>query len=214
MDQLVVFTRYPTPGKTKTRLIPALGAEGAARLQQQMTEHMLVQVKALAASYPLKAKIWFASDRALAETQQQLMQSWLGDDLDYQPQVEGDLGARMAHAFQGGFASGSDRIITIGTDCPGLDTVKLAQAFEQLHQHDLVLGPATDGGYYLIGLRRFVPELFQGIVWGTAEVFSRTVEIASRLQLSAAFLEPLTDIDRPDDLPIWEQIATNAIQSR
>lgn len=200
-DRLIIFTRYPEPGKAKTRLIPALGAEAAAELHRQMTEQTLAQVKRLQQSRSLTVEIWFAGgDRAQ-------MQTWLGADLIYQAQPEGDLGDRMAQAFQTAFYSGVKAAIIIGTDCPELTDVLLTEAFQALQQTDLVLGPATDGGYYLIGLRRMVPELFKTIAWSTDRVFQQTVDIASRLNLSLTTLPTLTDVDRPDDLPVWERFS-------
>jgi hypothetical protein len=200
VERLIVFTRYPEPGKTKTRLIPALGAEGATQLQRQMTNHTIAQVRELAGQCPLSVEVRYAGgDRSS-------MQTWLGADLDHQPQGEGDLGARMANAFQTAFAQGIERAVTIGTDCPDLNASLLTQAFEALRHHDLVLGPATDGGYYLIGLRRLVPELFVGVDWGTETVFRQTVEKAEALGLAIAYLAPLTDVDRPEDLGIWERV--------
>jgi uncharacterized protein len=197
---LIVFTRYPIPGKTKTRLIPALGAAGAAHLHRQMTEHTLAQVRQLRAD-GVAIEIHYAgvtADRELAD--------WLGADLVYRSQGDGDLGERMALSIETALQAGHDRVIIIGTDCPGLTTDILQLAFEQLHDRDLVLGPAIDGGYYLIGLRRFMPELFVGISWGTSTVRQQTIEIAIELGLSMGDLPLLADIDRPEDLPIWKQL--------
>jgi uncharacterized protein len=199
-ESLIVFTRYPIPGKTKTRLIPALGEAGAANLHRQMTEHTLAQVRQLRAD-GVAIEIHYAgiqSDRELAD--------WLGADLVYRGQGDGDLGDRMARSMKTAVEAGYDRVIIIGTDCPGLTTDILQLAFEQLHDRDLVLGPAIDGGYYLIGLRRFMPELFVGISWGTSMVRQQTIEIAIELGLSMGDLPLLADIDRPEDLPIWEQL--------
>lgn len=208
-DRLIVFTRYPQPGKAKTRLIPALGSEGAAALQRQMTEYTLRQVQRLLNQRAVSVEIWFAGTTD-AETDRRLMQDWLGSTWVYQPQASGNLGARMAQACQTAFAHGMERVVTIGTDCPGLTADKLTQAFQALQTSDLVLGPATDGGYYLIGLRRFVPELFAGIAWSTEKVLLQTIEIAQRLELSVAYLEVLTDIDRPEDLPHWQATLATA----
>jgi uncharacterized protein len=199
---LILFTRYPQPGTTKTRLIPALGAEGAALLQRQMTEHTLRQVAQLVQTEPIAVEIWFAGSPETEEHAQ--MQQWLGADWSYQAQSTGDLGDRMAQAFQSAFASGAERVVIIGSDCPQLDADRLSQAFRSLQTHDLVLGEATDGGYYLIGLRQFAAELFVGIDWSTDRVLSQTLAIANQKMLAIALLEPLTDIDRPEDLPIWE----------
>lgn len=216
-NHLIIFTRYPQPGKTKTRLIPALGAEGAAILQRQMTEYTLRQVRQLIASCPVTVEIWYATsqprinpqsdpDKGETADDRSLMQHWLGDEWNYQAQRNGDLGERLIDAFEAAFTAGAERVVAIGTDCPGLDTEKLQQAFAVLQEKDLVLGKATDGGYYLIGLRRSTPALFQGIDWGTAAVLQQTVTVATSLNLDITFLEPLTDIDRPEDLEIWQRI--------
>lgn len=213
--RLIVFTRHPQPGKAKTRLIPALGAEDASNLQRQMTEHTLRQVERLQTrqsqagkftdSHALSVEIWFAGTDS-PELDRQRMQSWLGQKWDYRSQPTGDLGERMAQAFQTAFRDGIKHAITIGTDCPGLDTNRMEQAFWLLQSHDLVLGPATDGGYYLIGLSQFVPELFTGIAWSTSDVLQQTVQIAEQLGLKIAYLDALTDVDRPEDLPAWEAV--------
>jgi uncharacterized protein len=198
-QQLIIFTRYPEPGKTKTRLIAALGTIGAANLQRQMTEHTIFQVQELQKVIDIIVEVWYEGGDL------QLMEDWLGLDLVYQPQGEGDLGSRMARSLFKAFQSGVEEVIIIGTDCPGVNAQILATAFEKLHAFDLVLGPAIDGGYYLIGLRQPIPELFVNIEWGTAQVFQKTLDIAQKLNLSHVNLSPLADVDRPEDLPIWEQ---------
>jgi uncharacterized protein len=198
-DRLIIFTRYPEPGKAKTRLIPALGDVAAADLHRQMTEQTLDRVKLLQQSHPVGVEVWFAGgDR-------DRMQTWLGADLQYQLQPEGDLGSRMAQAFQVGFDRGVKASIIVGTDCPELTVEILTAAFQALQQTDLVLGPATDGGYYLIGLRRSAPELFESIAWSTDRVFQQTVAFASKLNLSLSCLPMLADVDRPEDLPVWDR---------
>jgi uncharacterized protein len=199
-ESLIIFTRYPEPGKTKTRLIPALGAEKAALLHRQMTEHTLAHVKRLQAQRSVRVEIGFAGGDS------NLMMEWLGDDLIYTAQGEGDLGTRMARSLATTLRDRADYAVIIGTDCPGLNAELLAEAFDQLHwAYDLVLGPAVDGGYYLLGLRRFIPELFVGVEWGSSAVLSQTMAIAKRLNLSVAYLPQLPDVDRPEDLHIWEQ---------
>ena len=190
MQYLIVFTRYPEPGKTKTRLIPALGEVGAAKLQRQMTEYTL----SLVTISHLSTEVRFAGGDV------QLMRDWLGSELIYQEQGEGELGVRMARSLSSAFQSGATQIVIIGTDCPSLNAEILTTAFHQLQQHDLVLGPAIDGGYYLIGLQRFIPELFVNIDWGTSQVLAQTVKIAQKLNLSIFYLPELADIDRPEDL--------------
>jgi hypothetical protein len=199
-QHLIIFTRYPEPGKTKTRLIPALGEVGAADLQKQMTEHTILQVKELQKISAINLEVRFAGGNW------ELMQNWLGVGFVYQSQGEGDLGQRMMRSLVDAFSNNAEQVIIIGTDCPGLNSHILASALEKLKVCDLVLGPALDGGYYLIGLRRVVPELFSQISWGTAQVFQQTIEIAQKLNLLSGYLPSLADIDRPEDLPVWEQI--------
>jgi uncharacterized protein len=190
----IVFTRYPEAGKVKTRLIPALGDEGAANLHQKMAEHTISQVRALQRLLPGDIEVWFVGgDLAL-------MQAWLGEDLRYQRQPDGDLGDRMQLAFQSTFDRGYKKAIVVGTDCPGLTTEILAQSFEALEDNPLALGPAIDGGYYLIGLQYSIPELFTGITWSTANVLQDTLKIAESLDMIPTLLPYLTDIDLPQDL--------------
>lgn len=198
-ETLIIFSRYPEAGKTKTRMIPALGAAGAAQLQREMTEHTLETARQLPKSHDLSLEIHFAGGNQL------LMSEWLGSDIDYYPQVTGDLGQKMCSAFDRAFNSGSDRVVMIGIDCPGINPNTLNQAFTALHTQDLVLGAAEDGGYYLIGLKRSLPALFKNISWGTCTVFNETKTIASNLNLDIHYLPILNDVDRPDDLWIWQQ---------
>ncbi|MGB3507733.1 MAG: TIGR04282 family arsenosugar biosynthesis glycosyltransferase [Microcoleaceae cyanobacterium] len=191
---LIIFTRYPEPGKTKTRLIPALGEEGSANLQRQMTEQTIAKVKQLVKFVSLSFEIRFAGGNI------QLMQNWLGSDLKHQQQGEGNLGDRMTIAFQSAFNKGNKYVVIIGIDCPKLTIDIIIQAFEKLTQTDLVIGPAIDGGYYLIGLSQFIPELFREINWGSAQVLEKTLTIAQLLNLVVGYLPILSDIDRPEDL--------------
>ena len=207
-QHLIFFTRYPEPGKTKTRLIPALGTIGAAKMQRQMTAYALFQVKELQKLINISLEIRFAGGDL------QLMQDWLGAELVYHSQGDGDLGSRMARSLYDSFQGQAKQVVIIGTDCPGLNSHILAQAFEQIYTVDLVLGPAIDGGYYLIALRRFIPELFANIDWGTSQVLHQTVDIAHQLNLSSYHLPPLADVDRPDDLPIWQRIWETEVKMR
>ncbi len=201
--RLIIFTRYPEPGKTKTRMIGALGAVGAAKLQCQMTEHTLAQVQLLQSLYPVSVEVRFAGG------DKQLMQDWLGSDINCLPQGEGDLGEKMANSLLSAFQNQMESVAIIGSDCPGLTPQLIAQAFQQLHQgSDLVMGSAVDGGYYLIALSRFIPELFRDISWGSDRVLQQTVAIAQQLNLAISYLPTLADVDRPEDLLIWEQRLT------
>jgi rSAM/selenodomain-associated transferase 1 len=193
-EQLIVFSRYPEPGTTKTRLAKVLGDQGAAKMQKKLTEHTLLQVRQFLHLNPLNVIISYEGGSLVQ------IQEWLGPDFNYQEQRSGDLGQRMHGAFTAAFQQGHKRIVIIGTDCPGLQARHLVQAFACLHHKDLVLGPATDGGYYLIGLSRSEKALFEKVPWGTDTVLANTLAIAKQKNLSIALLEPLSDVDRPEDL--------------
>lgn len=188
---LILFTRYPLPGHSKTRLIPALGSQGAAALQRQLTEATLAQAESCCGRQGARLEIHFHGASHAAMT------AWLGKG-HFVPQVAGDLGQRLAAALERAFHRGHRQVLVIGADCPGLSAKLLHQAFAALGEHDLVLGPAMDGGYYLIGLRQTRPELFTHIPWGSDQVLAHTVARAQGLTIH--FLPRLHDIDRPDDL--------------
>jgi len=201
---LIVFTRYPEPGTTKTRLIPLIGAEGAADLQRKMTEHTLSQVKRLSTSHELAVEIRYEGG------DKNLMQTWLGQDFEYRPQGSGDLGLRMKRSFQDAFRAGATKAVIIGTDIPDITNVIIQKAFDALKLKNLVLGPAKDGGYYLIGLQKnslskAIPDLFSGINWGAGDVLEKTIEIAKHSGLSFTLFDVLKDVDHPEDLMIWER---------
>lgn len=194
---LIIFTRYPEQGKTKTRLIPAIGAEKAADLQRQMTEHTLKTVAGLSEQLNLKISIYFNGGNL------NLMQQWLGDQYHYQLQSDGDLGDKMYFALKDSFSKDSQRVVIIGIDCPSLSVDILNQAFTSLSNHDMVIGGADDGGYYLLGLRKLEKTLLENINWGTNTVFSQTMTIAQQLNYKIYQLPILKDIDRPEDLKFW-----------
>ena len=198
-EKLCVITRYPEPGRTKTRLIPALGAEAAAALQHAMTAHVLAVARALAADRHIAVETRYEGGDEAA------MREAFGADHRYHPQGGGDLGERLHRCVSDSLASGAERVVIVGADVPGIDADILRQAFEGLRDHDLVMGPATDGGYYLIGLRHDVPELFTGVPWGTETVLQRTLEAAAARALTVLMLPALADVDRPEDLSVVER---------
>ena len=200
LERLIVFARYPEAGKTKTRLIPALGSDGAAEIQRLMAGHVLNQCRTLRKHRPLLIDVQYDGGN------RDLMETWLGREFSYTPQDKGDLGSRMFGAFSRAFRSGAHRIVLVGTDCPGITEEVLQSAFEGLGDADVVLGPTHDGGYYLISLHRPVRDLFVAMPWGTDKVLGKTKEAAERLGLSVRLLKRLTDVDRPEDLSVWEEI--------
>ncbi len=214
--RLIVFTRYPEKGTTKTRLIPALGEKGAADFHRKMVEHTMGCVMRLSTSHELTVEIRYVGGNEL------LMKDWLGPNFVYCPQGRGDLGTRMRRSFEDAFLEGTDAAVIIGTDIPDLSHAILEKAFDVLKQKDLVLGPAKDGGYYLIGLKRAfqscdLPDLFSDIVWGKGDVLEKTLGIARRSGIRFSLLEELEDVDRPEDLSIWDRsnsVGYHDIESR
>ncbi len=201
-DRLIVFGRYPVPGRTKTRLIPALGPTGAADLQRRLTENILETVRRFAMPREIEVEICFEGDS------KQKMRQWLGSGEILSRQVSGNLGERMQAAFLDAFQTGANRVVLIGTDIPQVRTDHLEQAFDALAKNDLVIGPSTDGGYWLIGTNRPV-DLFKGIQWSTDAVFGQTLALAKEQGLRAKALSPLKDIDTVEDLkqvlPGWKE---------
>ena len=202
IDRLIVFGRYPVPGRTKTRLIPALGPAGAADLQRQLTEKIVATAEAFALQRGVNVEVCFEGGS------EQKMRRWLGPDLSLSRQAPGDLGTRMYAAFLAAFQRGCSRAVLIGTDIPELRADHLRQAFDALSENDLVIGPSRDGGYWLIGLNR-PARLFEGIKWGTKVVLGQTLALANGQGLSVKELDYLTDIDTEEELkellPDWTE---------
>jgi rSAM/selenodomain-associated transferase 2/rSAM/selenodomain-associated transferase 1 len=208
-ERLIVFTRFPEPGKTKTRLIPALGAKGAARLQRQMTEHIIATAAKRINRPGLTTEVYHEGANS------DLMQAWLGSQFTYRPQGPGDIGRRMLRAFENAFQDEMATAVIIGSDIPQISANIIQQAFEGLQKNDLVLGPARDGGYYLIGMKNTIPaetcnRLFDDINWGTGQVLSQTLQKARGSGLRFILLEPLNDVDSPVDLHIWQDVKKSA----
>jgi len=192
--RVIVFTRYPEPGVTKTRLIPALGPELASRLQDRLTKRTLAVVQSHCECHPCDLEVRFAGADCLR------MEDHFGLDKHYRPQSDGDLGTRIIHALETAFYEGTQRVLIVGADCPDLTPEILASALQALEKSDVVLGPARDGGYYLVGLRQPTPSLFQGIDWGTDQVLNQTLRKATQHRLTVHRLKTLADVDYVDDL--------------
>jgi hypothetical protein len=186
VTRIVVFAKQPVPGGVKTRLIPALGAEGAARLAGQMLDHAVSE--ALATGFAVE--LCGEPDAA----------SWFDGPAAKTAQGEGDLGRRLARAAERVLAE--EPVLLLGADCPALDRRRLRAAAEALAGHDAVIHPAEDGGYVLLGLARFDPSLFEGIAWSTASVAAATIARIETLGWSLDVRETLADVDEPGDLAL------------
>lgn len=189
MTRVLVLGRAPVPGRTKTRLVPALGAEGAAALSATLTRRAVATARGARLG---PVELWCAPGCG-----HPLFQGLAArGDVALRDQGPGDLGARMGEAL----AAGALPALLLGTDCPGLTPAALREAAAALTRHDAVLVPAEDGGYVLVGLARPVPEMFAGIPWGTPAVLGETRAALQAAGASWAELAPLADVDRPEDL--------------
>src|SRR6266852_6186333 len=196
--RIIIMLRYPEPGTVKTRLIPALGERRACELYRSLVRHTLDEVRQFAAwdDMAVEARVADAPDATAAS-------QWLGASLLCREQGEGDLGQRMERAVRDAFDEGAPAVVVIGADCPQLAAQHMRSAFGGLQSQDVVLGPAADGGYYLIGLRKFLPELFRGIQWSSEAVLEQTLSAARAAGIRCELLETLGDLDRPYDLHLW-----------
>jgi hypothetical protein len=189
---LAVFLKAPRPGAVKTRLIPALGDAGAARLYRALAEAVVAATRPEGDGYD--RVLFFTPPEARAE-----MEAWFPGEACL-AQSGADLGARMSSAFEEAFRRGARRVAIVGSDVPALSRDDVHAALAALEDHDLVLGPARDGGYYLIALPEPRPALFEGLAWGTASVFAATMERAAALGLAVRVLEERRDVDNVEDV--------------
>ena len=194
---LIVFAKNPIPNQVKTRLIPALSPEQAAALY---TAFLTDWCETLAKLHGVDRVIAYTPPEAQPD-----LQALLGDDVIYMPQMGTDLGERLASATHWAAEQGYTKILLVGSDSPTLPISYISEALTRLDSADTVIGPSTDGGYYLIGfstetLATTVPHVFKGIAWSTADVFHQTVVRIREAEATLALLPPWYDIDTPKDL--------------
>lgn len=194
--QLIVFVRAPRPGFVKTRLAVALGADAACAAYRTLVEHLLPELEKTVFEVELR----FTPDGAAGE-----LVPWLRPGWRLRPQGDGDLGARLERAMADSIAAGFSRCLIIGTDCPYLTPTDLNEAEAALDTHQVVLGPAVDGGYWLIGLRAGSEGLFRDIPWSTGEVLVTTLKAAQAAGLKVHLLRTLEDIDTVADWARYQQ---------
>ncbi|MFC1667792.1 TIGR04282 family arsenosugar biosynthesis glycosyltransferase [Chlamydiota bacterium] len=188
---LIVFVKYPEPGSVKTRLGASIGDRNASLIYKELTELILKNT----ANRNYKTVIYFAPQKRKKE-----IIAWLGGFHEYYAQQGELLGQKLQHAFKEVFRNGAKKIVVIGTDCPYVCSRLINKAFSELDSGDCVIGPAQDGGYYLLGMKRYYPEIFTDIEWSTATVFTQTAEQMRKSQLDFSVLSVLSDIDTYHDL--------------
>lgn len=191
---LIVFVKAPMPGEVKTRLIPQLSAEESAGLYRCFVSDILLSLNHLASTPRLT--VAYQPHSKLPDL------GWLGarNPPDFFRQEGNSLGERLVHGFGVAFGRGCREVVLIGSDAPTMPAAYIDQAFAALADADVVLGPALDGGYYLIGLSRPCMKLFENVAWSTDQVFESTVANAQQLNYRLKTLPPHFDIDTFDDL--------------
>lgn len=185
---IIVFQKYPEPGKVKTRLAESIGAKKAANIYAFLIRHTHQQLQ------DVNAAIFVFYQGPIDS------HDYPKQDYFFHPQKGKDLGDKMSQAFQEVFEKGFDQVLIIGTDCYELKSKHLQEAFTAIKKNDVVIGPARDGGYYLLGMREFSPNLFRGIAWSSESVLRATLKNAADAGLSSQLLEMLNDVDRYEDL--------------
>ena len=193
-NQLVqIFCKLPEPGKVKTRLAECLGDGGAAELAGELAERLICRV-----APAFSSELWFT----LEDTMGFLARF---PYLAQKAQAEGNLGERMRCALADGMTR-ADNVILVGSDCPLIDAAYVADAFDRLEDHDIVLGPVEDGGYALIGVRHVLPPVFENMTWSTDSVLSETCRRLNVAGINYALLPLTWDVDRPADLKRYDEL--------
>ena len=189
-ELLIIFYRNPELGKVKTRLAASIGDEKALAIYLNLSAHTRDVTENLTMD-----KALYYSDFADRED------NWSLTHFKKEIQTGRDLGERMRNAFAAGFEQGYQKIVIIGTDCFELTPEIIKQSFERLDHHDTVIGPALDGGYYLLGMKKLIPEVFRNKTWSTESVCTETMKDFERLNLGYSLSPPLRDVDEVKDLP-------------
>jgi rSAM/selenodomain-associated transferase 1 len=192
-QKLIIFVRAPRLGEVKTRLAHAIGKEAALRAYRVLLGQLLENLESLQ-----NVELRFTPDAGRAE-----LAPWLRPGWALMPQGEGDLGERLGRAFQESFAEGCQRVVIIGSDCPAVSVTDIESAWRALLTNDVVLGPASDGGYWLIGLRGPQAGLLENVPWSTASVLETTLARVRNAGLTFHCLRELTDIDTAED---WKKL--------
>ncbi|MEZ4526920.1 MAG: TIGR04282 family arsenosugar biosynthesis glycosyltransferase [Desulfobacterales bacterium] len=195
---VLFFAKWPEKGKVKTRLARDIGSDHAVNLYRCFILDLAETLKKLSQD----VIVCYSPKNA-----EPMFRSWLGDQFSYFPQSDGDLGMRMKKSFVQAFEKKYDRAVLIGSDCPDLTQKVLEQAFVELTNANAVIGPAADGGYWLIGFQvsGFCPPVFEGISWSTETVFAETMKKFTQKKINAAVLPKYMDIDTITNLREWHE---------
>lgn len=190
----MIFIKNPIAGKVKTRLGNDIGHDKAVEYYQKL----LTITREAANNTQADKWLWYGDFINSGD-------AWPETDFTKKLQAGNDLGARMKHAFQEAFAQGYRKVCIIGSDCPEMSAEIVEQAFFELEKNDAVIGPANDGGYYLLGMKKLLP-IFDNIQWSTETVLTDTIGRLQKLQYSIYILKELTDLDTVEDLKLFPEL--------
>lgn len=196
MQKLIIFIKNPRLGLVKTRLAKSIGSQQALAIYKKLIAKTLKEADRL----NCEKDIWFSDSDKVGEEVFVSRKSYT-----LKVQKGANLGERMKHAFLESFRDGFKKVVIIGSDCPELKSSVIKKALEQLDTYDIVLGPAIDGGYYLLGMNSFYPKIFAGVNWSTSSVLNQTLKYINVSKLSYNLLEELSDIDTIEDLQVYRK---------
>ena len=185
-NALIIFTRKPELGKVKTRLAKGVGQEKALEIYIYLLKHSAE----ISSHVSAEKQVWYTTSIEKNDI-------WNDNIFKKYKQLDGDLGKKMKHAFFTNFNNEFEKVVIMGTDLLDIDTNTIENAFQQLDKHDVVIGPAEDGGYYLMGMNHFIPEVFDNVEWSTSEVLEKTLEKLKHK--SVMLLDEKNDIDYKED---------------
>ncbi|MDX1652562.1 MAG: TIGR04282 family arsenosugar biosynthesis glycosyltransferase [Brumimicrobium sp.] len=188
-ELLIIFTKNPELGKCKTRLAATIGDQAALTVYEQLLDYTVDFTKEL----KLTKRVYYS--HRVNENDR-----WPNNIFEKKEQCEGDLGKKMLDAFKTGFEHGFTKIAIIGSDCAEINGEDITIAFEVLEHNQVVIGPAIDGGYYLLGMNTLIPDLFSKKSWSTEKLMGETIQTLEEKQINYALLEEKSDIDFEDDL--------------
>lgn len=212
IPRLIVYAKVPRSGQVKTRIAAEIGNGRAAEIYRAMLSGFLARLRGL-------RRRWHMEIHFAPQDQESLLVPEVPPGIPRVPQANGDLGARLTHSFAHAFQAGRDPVVIVGTDSPDLPVRFLQEALDQFATHDVVVGPAKDGGYYLVGLRAPLAGLFEGIPWSSPEVCQATLRRALELGKTCYTTPEWSDVDTLQDLEEFlarapEDVRTGKIQNR
>ncbi len=187
-NALLIFIKNPMLGKAKTRLAATVGDEEALRIYKELLRH----TRQITEKVSVRRFLFYSHFIDNND-------DWSASNFEKHLQASGDLGTKMMYGFSAAFQETNEKVVIIGSDCASLTPEIVRAAFQKLDETDFVIGPADDGGYYLLGMNTFMPAVFKNIEWSTDRVFSDTIQIISTLNKTYSLLPTLSDIDHEED---------------